>query len=247
MFKDRVIIVTGSSKGIGREIALKMAEYGANVVITYCNDFHSANQTLSRIQEKGNRALCLKLDVTKEESVIGMYKEIDREFSRIDVLINNAGIGVPNSIENIDLNTWNKTIETNITGAFLCTKYALPLFKASGGGHIVNISSVAGLTGGSFGPHYGASKAGLIGLTKSCARDLAKYNINVNAIAPGPIDSDMTDSLSDEVLAKIIDGTPLGRVGKMSEVAELTCLLSNANVGFITGQTIVVDGGRYMI
>lgn len=247
MLKSKVVLVTGSSKGLGREISTKMAAYGASVIITYLSDEEGAKGTLREIQEYGNRAICLQLNVCDEESVKCMFYEVEKYFGKIDILVNNAGRGVPDTIEKIGLEEWNRTISINLTGTFLCTKYSLPLFKKANGGRIINVSSVAGLTGGSFGPHYGASKAGLIGLTKSCARDLAKNNITVNVIAPGPIESEMTQSLDEEVLKKIIEGTPLARTGKMSEIAEMVCLLSNPKVGFITGQTIVIDGGRCMI
>lgn len=247
MLDNKVVLVTGSSRGIGKEIALRMAHYGAKVILTYCSNKDEALKVHEQIGQLGSKSILCHLKVDHVDSVISLFKTIDEEFGKLDIVVNNAGVGVPIPMEDLSLEKWNEIVGINLTGPFMCTKYALPLLKKSGDGRIINISSVAGLTGGSFGPHYGATKAGLIGLTKSTARDLAKYGISVNAVAPGPIQSEMTDSLDQSVVEKIINATPHGRMGQMSEVAELVCQLTNPHINYITGQTIIVDGGRYMI
>ncbi|NEU27838.1 3-oxoacyl-ACP reductase FabG [Paenibacillus polymyxa] len=243
---NRVALVTGSSRGIGEEIIRKLSESDMDVVITYHSNKQQATHLLDTIKKNNRNGLLVQLDLRDESSILRAFEEIEKYYGKLDILVNNAGIGVPQPIEQLTLEEWNHTLTINLTGAFLCTKYAIPLLKKSEEGRIINISSVAALTGGSFGPHYGASKAGLIGLTKSSARELAKYNISVNVIAPGPIASEMTDSLNDAVMEGIIGNTPLGRLGKKSEVAELVLQLANPKIGYLTGQTIVMDGGRYM-
>ncbi|WP_223069810.1 SDR family NAD(P)-dependent oxidoreductase [Paenibacillus caui] len=246
MLKDKVALVTGSSRGIGKAIAMRFADYQASVVITYHSGKEQAAMLQEEMETKGINALVAPLDVTNEESFKRLYDLIGEHFGRLDILVNNAGIGLPIPLEKISLEDWNHTLNVNLTGTFLGIKHAIPLMKRSDSGRIINISSVAALTGGSFGPHYGASKAGVIGLTKSAARELATYNISVNAIAPGPISSEMTDSLSEQTLAAIIGATPLKRLGQTGEVAELVCQLANPFIDYLTGQTIVIDGGRYM-
>lgn len=247
MFENLVAVVVGSSRGIGKEIAIRMAEYGANIVVTYHYSKDKAIETCDYIRKIGRMVLPLNIDLSEDESIKTFFNHIDNYFGHIDILVNNAGIGIPKDIESISLEDWNKTLNINLTGPFLCTKYSLPLFKKVNGGRIINVSSVAGLTGGSFGPHYGATKAGIIGLTKSTARELAKYNILVNAVAPGPIQSEMTNSLSEKIISQIVENTPMKRIGQNIEVAEFVCQLANPKINYITGQTIVIDGGRYMI
>lgn len=246
MLSGRIVLVTGSSRGLGFSIAKKLAEYNATVIMTYNRSKDEAQANFETVKGLSNKSLLMQLDVCSQESIELVFKTIDEQFGHLDILVNNAGLGIPIPLEDIDLGEWNYTINTNLTGPFLCTKYAVPLFQKASGGRIVNITSVAGLTGGSFGPHYGASKAGLIGLTKSTARDLAKYNITVNAIAPGPLESEMTDSLDKNIISKIMDSTPIKRFGKMDEVAEMVCQIVNPKIDYITGQTITIDGGRYM-
>lgn len=247
MLSGKVVLITGSSRGIGSAIAERMAEYGADVVVTYHSSEAKANEVKRSVDKHGSNSTLLRMDVCDEASVKQVLMYIKNKYGRLDALVNNAGEGRPVSFESTDYEIWNNIVQLNLTGVFLCIKHSIPLLKESGDGRIVNISSVAGLTGGAFGPGYAATKAGIIGLTKSAARELADYGISVNAVSPGPIDSEMTDSLDEGVINAIIGATPQRRFGKPSEVAELVSQLVNPNIGYITGQTIVIDGGRYMI
>lgn len=246
MLQNKVALVTGSSKGIGEAIVQRLAEYHASVAIAYHTNQRQGEALLEQLLLKGADVQLVQLNVKDEESLARAFRQIEERYGKLDILVNNAGLGIPKPLEELSLEEWSNTMEVNLTGAFLTIKHAVPLLKQSNDGRIINISSVAALTGGSFGPHYGASKAGLIGLTKNAARELAKYNISVNAIAPGPIASEMTDSLRPEAMKAILDSTPLHRLGEMREVAELVCQLANPRIGYITGQSIVMDGGRYM-
>ncbi|ALB46493.1 SDR family NAD(P)-dependent oxidoreductase [Clostridium beijerinckii] len=247
MLTGKVALITGSSKGLGSDIAYRLSSYGASVIITYNHNKENAANLCETIMNTGGKAYSHYLDVTDEGSVKSIIDFIEKELGRLDILVNNAGIGNPSRIEETDEYVWDKHIDINLKGPFLCIKNAINLLQQSGDGRIVNISSVAALTGGSFGPHYASSKAGLIGLTKSAARDLGKYGISVNIVAPGPIESEMTDSLDNSVLCEILKSTPHARFAKMSEISEMVCQLFNPKINYITGQTIVVDGGRYMI
>ncbi len=247
MLAGKVALITGSSRGIGQEVALRMAEHGAHVIVTYHASYEKAFKVRQMVESFGHEASLLQLDVCDDKSVQKVFREINTSYGRLDILVNNAGGGKPVAFEELSLEDWNNSLNLNLTGVFLCTKYAIPLLKKSSEGRIINMSSVAGLTGGAFGPHYASTKAGIIGLTKSAARELGRFGISVNAVAPGPIESEMTDSLEKDVIRNIINATPQNRLGKMSEVAEIVCQLANPSVGYINGQTIVVDGGRYMI
>ncbi|WP_176124734.1 SDR family NAD(P)-dependent oxidoreductase [Clostridium felsineum] len=247
MLNNRVVFVTGGASEIGRGISQRIAEYGAQVILSYNSSKKKAEQTQKNIIDIGGKVDIIKMNVNNEESVKEVFDYIKNKYGKLDSLINNAGIAKPICFEEVSIEEWNNHIITNLTGPFLCIKYAIDLMKKSNNGKVINISSVAALTGGSFGPHYAASKSGLIGLTKSAAKELAKYGITANVIAPGPIESYMTDSLSKESLDKIIGSTPQMRLGKITEVAEIVCQLLNPNINYINGQTIVIDGGRYMI
>lgn len=247
MLYGKVALVTGSSKGLGSKIAEVLSDYGANVIITYKSDKDNALDLQKRLLDNDGKVCVQFLDVTNEKSIKYVVDFIEKEFGRLDILINNAGIGCPCSFEDTTETIWDEHFNINLKGPFLCIKNSLKLLKESGDGRIVNVSSVAALTGGSFGPHYSASKAGLIGLTKSAAKELGKYGISVNVVAPGPIRSEMTDTLNGDTLNGILKATPLGRFAESGEVAEVICQLFNPKLNYITGQTIVVDGGRYMI
>lgn len=247
MFKDCIAFLTGGSSFLGRDIAIRLAQYGAHVIFTYNSNEVKAQEVLAMITASGGSGEALKLDLQSEKSITEVFDSIREKHNKLDFLINNAGIGTPVPTQSLSLSEWEKHMFLNLTAPFLCIKNAIEMLKKTGHGKIVNISSVAALTGGSFGPHYAASKAGLIGLTKSIAREYGRYGITANVIAPGPIRSDMTDSLGDHVINKILEATPQGRLGESSEVSEIVCQLLNPNVNYITGQTIVVDGGRYMI
>ncbi|MHB8062815.1 MAG: SDR family NAD(P)-dependent oxidoreductase [Ruminiclostridium sp.] len=247
MLNAKVALVTGSSRGIGCVIARRMAEYNADVILTYHSSEEKAVEVKESIGKTGNKCSMVQMDVRDETSVKQAFEYIMKEYGKLDILVNNAGEGHPIPFEDMSINEWNDIVSLNLTGTFMCMKHSIPHLRKAGGGRIINISSVAALTGGAFGPGYAATKAGIIGLTKSAARELAKYGISANVVAPGPIESEMTDSLDKDVMNQIIDATPLKRLGRVQEVAELVCQLANPNIDYITGQTIVLDGGRYMI
>ncbi|RAL26147.1 3-oxoacyl-[acyl-carrier-protein] reductase [Thermoflavimicrobium daqui] len=243
MLKEKVAVVTGGSRGIGRSIAINLAHAGADVVIFYAGNQQAAEETLQQIQETGQKGLALKVDVSDSEQVNAAFKEVVSTFGRIDILVNNAGITRDNLLIRIKEDDWDQVIDTNLKGVFLCTKaVSRPMMKQRSG-RIINISSVVGLTGGVGQANYSAAKAGILGLTKSTAKELASRGITVNAVAPGFIVTDMTDVLPEEVKKEALDRIPLNRFGSAEDVAELVKFLASDAASYITGQTIQVDGG----
>ena len=235
-------IITGSSRGIGRAIAIALAEKGYSVVVNYDRDEMAASHTVDAIKEMGADVLSIKADVSWKEDAENLINRVMDEWGRIDVLVNNAGIlPNPRKIEDISDQEWERVMGINLKGAFYCSRAVVPHMKKQRSGNIVNISSVAGKEGGTVGAHYAASKAGMIGLTKALAKELAQYNIRVNAVAPGPVD---TEFLPEDLKAKLSKLSLLGRIAKPEEVAHAVLfLIENEH---ITGETINVNGGRYM-
>ncbi len=235
-------IVTGSSRGIGKAIALELARTGHSVVINYDRDEMAARHTVEEIESGGGEAILIKADVSWNEDAENLVEQVMDRWGRIDVLVNNAGIlPNPRKLEDISDQEWDRVMGINLKGTFYCTRAAVRHMKKQRSGNIVNISSVAGKEGGTVGAHYAASKAGMIGFTKSLARELAPYNIRVNAVAPGPVD---TEFLSEELKAKLSKLSLLGRIARPEEVAHAVIfLIENEH---ITGETINVNGGRYM-
>lgn len=247
MLKGCVGFLTGGTSTLGQEILLKLTEYRAEIIFTYNKNEKLATELVERISKAGGNAKAVQLDLLDKSAISKVFHDISDTYGKLDFLINNVGLGTCKPTEEISLEEWNETIAINLTAPFLCSQESIRLFKKNNKGKIINISSVAGVTGGSFGAHYGSTKAGLIGLTKSLARDYGKYGITTNAIAPGPIESEMTDSLGKEVIDSILNATPQRRLGKAYEVAETVCQMLNPNINYINGQTIVIDGGRYMV
>ncbi len=240
--KGKVALVTGSSRGIGKATALALAELGADVIINYVKNKKKAEETVKEIKSKGMNAIAVEADVSKTKDCKLMFKKIMEVFGRIDILVNNAGI-LPKHYKITEINEeeWDEIINVNLKGVFNCAKEAEKYMIKQGGGKIINVSSIAGKNGGTVGVAYAASKAGVIGLTMALARELAPYNITVNAVAPGPVDTEMISKEMKEKLEKLC---PLGRIAKPEEVAEtIIFLLSN---DYITGETININGGRYM-
>ena len=235
-------IITGSSRGIGKAIAIYLAKAGYSVVINYDRDEMAASSTVEEIRELGADVLAIKADVSWKEDAENLVNRVMEEWGRIDVLVNNAGIlPNPRKIEEISDQEWDRVMGINLKGAFYCSRAVVPYMKKQRSGNIVNISSVAGKEGGTVGAHYAASKAGMIGLTKALAKELAQYNIRVNAVAPGPVD---TEFLPEDLKAKLSKLSLLGRIAKPEEVAHAVLfLIENEH---ITGETINVNGGRYM-
>ena len=243
--KNKVALVTGSSRGIGKAIALRLAKEGANIAINYLKNKEQAENVAKEAEKHGVKAKIYQADVSNYSEVEEMIQKIVNDFGTIHILINNAGI-IPQhfSILDIPVEEWDKILAVNLTGAFNCTKAAIPVMMKNGEGKIINLSSVAGKMGGTVGPHYAASKAGIIGMTFSLAQELLKYNITVNAIAPGPIETEMIKSLPEERKKKILSRVPMGRFGKPEEVAETVVFLIKCD--YITGEVIDINGGYYM-
>ena len=238
--KGRVALVTGASRGIGRQIALVLARHGADIALNYKNSETEAHRTMSEVKEHGARCVTACADVSKAADVARMMDVIRDRLGSVEILINNAGVATPQPLDEITEADWNETLKTNLTSAFLVTQAVVPEMRTRKWGRIVNISSVAAQLGGVVGPHYAASKAGLIGLTHSYAALLAKEGITVNAVAPALIATEMV-AQNKRARADLI---PVGRFGTTDEVADVVLVL--AENGYITGQTINVNGGWYM-
>lgn len=243
MLKNKNAIVTGGSRGIGRAIALKLAQQGANVIINYTSNKEAALKVVKEVQNYGVKGLAVKCDVTQSDEVLHMIKAIDMDFDSIDILVNNAGITRDNLLIRMKEEDWDQVIDVNLKGVFLCTKAVIRKMMKQGYGKIINISSVVGLNGNAGQANYSASKAGVIGFTKSMAKEVASKNICVNAIAPGFIETDMTAVLSDDIRKQLIQNIPLKRYGNPEDIANLATFLSGDQSNYITGQVICVDGG----
>ena len=244
--KGKNCLVTGGGRGIGKAIAMKLAEYGANVAVTYSRSADAANETVAEMEKLGVKGLALQADATdfdKAEEVIGKIAE---EWGSIDVLVNNAGITQDNLILRMSEENWDAVIDTNLKSIFnYCKAATKPMMRARGGS-IINIGSIVGLTGNAGQSNYAASKAGMIGFTKSFAKELASRNIRANVVAPGYILTEMTEKLDEKVLDAIKSETPLGRAGNADEVSNLVAFLASDMSSYITGEVIRVDGGMAM-
>ncbi|ADQ46395.1 3-oxoacyl-(acyl-carrier-protein) reductase [Caldicellulosiruptor kronotskyensis 2002] len=246
LLKDKVALITGASRGIGRAIALKFAQNGANVVINYSSSQSQAENLKEEIEKIGTKTMIIKCDVSNPDEVSHMFSQVEKEFGRLDILVNNAGITKDGLILRMNEEDFDKVIAINLKGAFLCARAAAKMMVKQRFGNIINISSVVGIAGNVGQANYAASKAGIIGLTKSLAKELASRNIRVNAIAPGFIKTDMTEVLSDKVKEAMLSSIPLGRFGEADEIANVALFLASSLSSYITGQVIVVDGGMIM-
>lgn len=244
--ENKVALVTGASRGIGRAAVLQLAGQGAKVIINYQGNDDAAQQTLKLVQEIGGQGELAKADVTSSEKVEVLVKNIIDKYGRIDILVNNAGITRDTLLMRMKDEDWEQVILTNLTGVFNCTRAVVRPMMKQRSGKIINISSVVGISGNAGQANYAAAKAGIIGLTKSTAKELASRGIMVNAIAPGFIKTEMTDKLSDEVKAEIANRIPVGRLGKPEDIANLVLFLAGPLSDYITGQVIAVDGGMTM-
>ncbi len=246
MLIGKVAIVTGASRGIGREIALCLAEQGANIVVNYAGSEEKASKVVEQIKSIGQDAVAVRADISNNDDVIAMIKTTIDTFGKIDILVNNAGITKDNLLMRMKEDDWDQVVNTNLKGVFLCTKAVSRYMTRQKHGKIINISSIVGVIGNAGQANYVAAKAGVIGLTKTTAREFASRNICVNTVAPGFITTDMTEALSEELKQEMLKSIPLARFGEANEVAKVVSFLASEDSNYITGQTIHVDGGMVM-
>ncbi|EOB6947271.1 TPA: 3-oxoacyl-[acyl-carrier-protein] reductase [Staphylococcus aureus] len=239
-------LVTGASRGIGRSIALQLAEEGYNVAVNYAGSKEKAEAVVEEIKAKGVDSFAIQANVADADEVKAMIKEVVSQFGSLDFLVNNAGITRDNLLMRMKEQEWDDVIDTNLKGVFNCIQKATPQMLRQRSGAIINLSSVVGAVGNPGQANYVATKAGVIGLTKSAARELASRGITVNAVAPGFIVSDMTDALSDELKEQMLTQIPLARFGQDTDIANTVAFLASDKAKYITGQTIHVNGGMYM-
>lgn len=246
MLKGKCAVITGASRGIGRAIALKFAKEGANIVLNYRNSETEALTLKEELDKLGSNTLIIKADVSNFDEAENLIKEAKNTFGKVDILVNNAGITKDTLLIRMKEEDFDKVIEINLKGAFNCLRAVSPIMIRQKEGKIINMSSVVGVVGNAGQVNYSASKAGVIGMTKSLAREIGSKNINVNAIAPGFIDTDMTRVLSEDQKKNIISGVPLKRLGQVEDIANLAVFLASDKSNYITGQVIHVDGGMAM-
>jgi 3-oxoacyl-[acyl-carrier protein] reductase len=244
--RGRLAIVTGGGRGIGRAVAVRLAAEGANVAISYRSNDDAAQETAEAVREAGVECEVFKGDVASPEDVQVLFEGVSDAFGRLDILVNNAGVTRDNLIMRMKEEEFDEVLRTNLGGTYLCTRAALrPMIRARWG-RIVNVSSVVGLVGNAGQANYAASKAGIIGFTKSVAREVAQRGITANAVAPGYVETELTGSLPENVKETIRTQVPMGRFGEAQEVAEVVTFLAGEGAGYVTGQTIAVDGGMTM-
>lgn len=244
--KGKTAIVTGGSRGIGRAIALAIAAKGANVAVNYTSNKESADRVVAEIEGTGAAAMAVKADVSNVEEVENLVKEVLNKFGSIDILINNAGITRDNLLIRMSEKEFDEVLGTNLKGAFNCTKAVSKVMIKQKSGKIINVSSVVGIIGNAGQSNYAAAKAGLIGFTKSVAKELAKRGITVNAVAPGFIETDMTSKLPEKAKVEFLNNIPLSRPGKPEDVAKAVLFLASEYSDYITGQVLNIDGGMVM-
>ncbi|MEO1286316.1 MAG: 3-oxoacyl-[acyl-carrier-protein] reductase [Chloroflexota bacterium] len=245
-FSEKIVLVTGASRGIGRAIALEFGGRGATVIVNYNSSEGPAQEVLSLIKDAGGDGMIYQADVSDDEQVTTMMKTITSEYGKIDVLVNNAGTTRDNVIMMLKPDDFDTVINTNLRSAWLCSKAASRAMMRKRTGRIINITSVVGISGNGGQTNYSASKAGMIGLTKSLAKEVASRGITVNAVAPGFIGTDMTSDLSEDVKETALSHIPLGRMGDPEDIAKAVAFLSSEDANYITGQVLVVDGGMVM-
>lgn len=243
-WRQRVALVTGGSRGIGRAVALRLASFGVRVAINYRGNQEAAEATRQAIGERGGECLLLPADVSKMESAQQLVDTVLQHWGRIDILVNNAGIARDTLLLRMREDDWNLVLATNLTGVYACTRAAAKPMMKQRYGRIVNISSIAGILGNAGQANYAAAKAGVIGFTRSVARELASRNITANVVAPGLVETDMTQDMPQAAYQELLKQIPLGRVAKPEEIADAVWFLIQSD--YITGQTLVVDGGLVM-
>lgn len=243
---DKIAVVTGASRGIGRGIALELAKRGATVVVNYQSSASAAEEVVNAITAEGGKAMTFQADVSQEDGANALIKAAIDAYGRIDILINNAGTTRDNVIMMMGADDFDTVINTNLRSAWLCSKAAVRAMMRKRYGRIVNVSSISGIMGNGGQTNYSASKAGMIGLTKSLAREVASRSITVNAVAPGFVATDLTAGLPEDILKKINENIPLGRWATIEDVAYATAFLVSDEAAYITGHVLTVDGGLAM-
>ena len=241
--KDKVTIVTGGTKGIGKSICLLFAKEGASVIANFSNDVNAAEDLMNEAKSKGLNIRLFKADVTQFDQVKEMVEEVYAQFGKIDILVNNVGLVRDNFLMLMSYEDWDSLLKGNLSSLFYCCKAVIRKMIPERRGKIINISSISGILGTSGQTNYAATKGGMISFTKSLARELGPFNIHVNAVAPGLIESDIVSKMPKEKVEAIIKSSSLGRIGKPEEVANVVLFLASEDSNYITGQTIVVDGG----
>jgi len=243
---DRIAVVTGGSRGIGRAVALELAKRGATVVVNYQQNAEAARQVVESITGSGGVAIAVQADVATEEGANALIKTAIDAYGKLDILVNNAGVTRDNVIMLMSAEDFDTVIQTNLRSTWLCSKAAVRSMMRKRYGRIVNMSSVSGVAGNGGQTNYSASKAGIIGLTKALAREVAVRNITVNAVAPGFVLTDLTSNLPEDILKRINENIPLGRWGTVEDVAQATAFLVSDEAAYITGHVLQVDGGMAM-
>lgn len=246
MLDGMVALVTGGSRGIGRAICQRLASLGATVAINYVANPSAAEETLRMVEEQGGKGFTVRFNVADSDAVQEQIKEILASYGRIDILVNNAGITRDGLLARMKDEEWDSVLDTNLKGAYLCSKAVMRAMMKKRWGRIINIASVVGFVGNIGQVNYSAAKAGLVGMTKAMARELAGRNVTVNCVAPGYIVTDMTDGLTEEVQEALKAQIPLGTLGAPEDVAAAVAFLASTDSSYITGQTLHVNGGMYM-
>ena len=244
--EGKVAVVTGASRGIGRAIALKLADEGAKVVVNYSGSQAKAEEVVARIQENGGEAIAVQASVSQTEEVTALIDTAVKTFGSLDILVNNAGITRDNLLMRMKEDEWDDVLNTNLKGVFLCTKAVTRQMMKQRAGRIINISSIVGVAGNAGQANYVAAKAGVIGLTKTTAKELASRNILVNAIAPGFIETEMTDQLPEKLKQGMLTQIPLAKLGQPEDIAKAVAFLASDDANYMTGQTLHIDGGMVM-
>ena len=246
LLDGKIALVTGGSRGIGRAVAIELAKEGAAVAINYAGNKAAAEEVQSIITQMGGKAMIIQADVSDEKSAMQMVEEVIAQLGGIDILVNNAGITRDGLFIRMKEEDWNAVINTNLTGIFNCTKVAAKYMMKKRSGRIINMSSVYGIMGNAGQTNYAAAKAGVIGFTKSLAREMASRGITVNAVAPGFIATDMTAAMPEKAQEHVLTSIPLGKMGKPEDIANAVLFLASDKASYITGQVIHVDGGMVM-
>ena len=244
--EGKVAVVTGASRGIGRAIALKLAEEGAKVVVNYSGSQAKAEEVVAMIQENGGEAIAVQASVSQTEEVTALMDAAVKTYGSLDILVNNAGITRDNLIMRMKEDEWDDVLNTNLKGVFLCTKAVTRQMMKQRAGRIINISSIVGVAGNAGQANYVAAKAGVIGLTKTTAKELASRNILVNAIAPGFIETEMTAQLPEDIKQGMLTQIPLAKLGQPEDIAKAVAFLASEDANYMTGQTLHIDGGMVM-